>query len=178
MSFNPGLAGWFSPVGYLYLYGYLPGITPNQGLRLSGIWQRQLKGDSKFDTGTVNTLPRGLSNLGDLSNTILSYRQSAKVTADYAIPIYLGDFSIGPVFYGKRALLTPHFDWTFFKGGGLYSVGASLQIEFGCFFWIGAPVSIGVTWSYNGGPSWNSFVDRGIPMNRNYIGPVFSFSLP
>lgn len=178
VSFNPGLAGWFSPVGYLYLYGYLPGITPNQGLRLSGIWQRQLKGDSIFDTGTVNTLPRGLSNLGDLSNTILSYRQSAKVTADYAIPIYLGDFSIGPVFYGKRALLTPHFDWTFFKGGGLYSVGASLQIEFGCFFWIGAPVSIGVTWSYNGGPSWNSFVDRGIPMNRNYIGPVFSLSLP
>ena len=109
---------------------------------------------------------------------ILRYRQTAKVTADYAIPIYLGDFSIGPVFYGKRALLTPHFDWTFFKGGGLYSVGASLQIEFGCFFWIGAPVSIGVTWSYNGGPSWNSFVDRGIPMNRNYIGPVFSLSLP
>ena len=178
VSFNPGLAGWFSPVGYLYLYGYLPGITQNQGLKLTGTWQGQLKGDSVFDTGALNTLPRGLSNLGDLSNMILRYRQTAKVTADYAIPIYLGDFSIGPVFYGKRALLTPHFDWTFFKGGGLYSVGASLQIEFGCFFWIGAPVSIGVTWSYNGGPSWNSFVDRGIPMNRNYIGPVFSFSLP
>ena len=178
VSFNPGLAGWFSPVGYLYLYGYLPGITQNQGLRLTGTWQGQLKGDSVFDTGALNTLPRGLSNLGDLSNMILRYRQTAKVTADYAIPIYLGDFSIGPVFYGKRALLTPHFDWTFFKGGGLYSVGASLQIEFGCFFWIGAPVSIGVTWSYNGGPSWNSFLSQGIPMNRHYVGPVFSFSLP
>lgn len=178
VSFNPGLAGWFSPVGYLYLYGYFPGITQNQGLRLTGTWQGQLKGDSVFDTGALNTLPRGLSNLGDLSNMMLRYRQSAKVTADYAIPIYLGDFSIGSVFYGKRALLTPHFDWTFFNGGGLYSVGASLQIEFGCFFWIGAPVSIGVTWSYNGGPSWNSFLSQGIPMNRNYVGPVFSFSLP
>ena len=178
VSINPGLAGWFSPVGYLYLYGYLPGFTHNQGLRLTGTWQGQLKGDSVFDTGALNTLPRGLSNLGDLSNMILRYRQSAKVTADYAIPIYLGDFSIGSVFYGKRALLTPHFDWTFFNGGGLYSVGASLQIEFGCFFWIGAPVSIGVTWSYNGGPSWNSFLSQGIPMNRHYVGPVFSFSLP
>lgn len=178
VSFNPGLAGWFSPVGYLYLYGYLPGITQNQGLRLTGTWQGQLKGDSVFDTGALNTLPRGLSNLGDLSNMILRYRQTAKVTADYAIPIYLGDFSIGSIFYGKRALLTPHFDWTFFNGGGLYSVGASLQIEFGCFFWIGAPVSIGVTWSYNGGPSWNSFLSQGIPMNRHYVGPVFSFSLP
>lgn len=178
VSFNPGLAGWFSPVGYLYLYGYFPGITQNQGLRLTGTWQGQLKGDSVFDTGALNTLPRGLSNLGDLSNMMLRYRQSAKVTADYAIPIYLGDFSIGSVFYGKRALLTPHFDWTFFNGGGLYSVGASLQIEFGCFFWIGAPVSIGVTWSYNGGPSWNSFLSQGIQMNRNYVGPVFSFSLP
>lgn len=178
VSFNPGLAGWFSPVGYLYLYGYLPGITQNQGLRLTGTWQGQLKGDSVFDTGALNTLPRGLSNLGDLSNMILRYRQTAKVTADYAIPIYLGDFSIGSIFYGKRALLTPHFDWTFFNGGGLYSVGASLQIEFGCFFWIGAPVSIGVTWSYNGSPSWNSFLSQGIPMNRHYVGPVFSFSLP
>lgn len=185
VSMNAGLARWFSPVGYLYAYGYLPGITHSQGLRLGAMYQRQLNGGAVFDTGLLNTLPRGLTASGDLRNEIMRARSSAKISADYAIPIYLGDFSIGPVFYGKRAVVTPHFDWTFigggdglFSGGGLFSAGVTAQIEFGCFFWIGTPVSIGLTWSYNGGPSFSRLEAAGIDMPRNYFGPAISFSLP
>lgn len=175
---DAGLTDWLSPAGYLYCYGYIPGITSCQGLRLTATWQGQLKRNSIFATSMVNTLPRGFAGAEELRSLVSGYGQSAKLTADYAIPIYLGDFSIGPVFYGKRAVLTPHFDYTFFDGGGLFSAGATLQIEFGCFFWIGTPVSIGITWSYNGGPSWNALRDRGLSLKRNYVGPVFNFSIP
>ena len=189
ISMNAGLARWFSPVGYLYAYGYLPGITHSQGLRLSAMYQRQLLGNSIFDAGLLNTLPRGLASVGDLRDEAFRARGSAKISADYAIPIYLGDFSIGPVFYGKRAVVTPHLDWTFIDGGdglfsgglfsgGLFSAGITAQIEFGCFFWIGTPVSIGLTWSYNGGPSFSRLEAAGIDMPRNYFGPAISFSLP
>lgn len=178
ISLNAGLARWFSPVAYLYAYGYLPGITHSQGLRLTALYQKQLLEDSVFDTGITSTLPRGLSERADLRDRILRYGYSAKLTADYAIPVYLGDFSIGPVFYGKRAILTPHFDCTFFKGGNLFSAGATLEIEFGCFFWIGTPINIGVTWSYNGGKSFDSFRNMGIALNRHYVGPVITFELP
>lgn len=178
ISLNAGLAKWFSPVAYMYAYGYLPGITHSQGLRLTALYQKQLLDDAIFDTGITSTLPRGLSERADLRDQILRYGYSAKLTADYAIPIYLGDFSISPAFYGKRAILTPHFDYTFFKGGNLFSAGATLEIEFGCFFWIGTPINIGLTWSYNGGKSFDRFRSRGIDLNHHYIGPVVTFELP
>lgn len=178
ISLNAGLARWFSPVAYMYAYGYLPGFTHSQGLRLTALYQKQLFDDAVFDTGITSTLPRGLSERADLRDRILRYGYSAKMTADYAIPIYLGDFSVGPVFYGKRAILTPHFDYTFFKGGNLFSAGATLEIEFGCFLWIGTPINIGVTWSYNGGKSFDIFRSMGMELNRHYVGPVITFELP
>lgn len=178
ISMNAGLARWFSPVAYMYAYGYIPGITHSQGLRLTALYQKQLLDDAIFDTGITSTLPRGLSERADLRDQILRYGYSAKLTADYAIPVYLGDFSIGPVFYGKRAIITPHFDYTFFKGGNLFSAGATLEIEFGCFLWIGTPINIGVTWSYNGGKSFERFRSMGIGLNHHYVGPIVTFELP
>ena len=176
--FYPGMTDWFSPAGYLYLYGYLPGITDTQGLRITATYQKQLNKEARYSTRLVNTLPRGFVFAGDLADVIAGKPGSAKFTADYAIPVHLGDFSITSAFYVKRAVVTPHFDWTIFNGGGLYSAGITAQIEFGCFFWIGAPVSIGLTYSWNGGPSFESLAAENISMNRYYIGPAFSFSLP
>lgn len=176
--FSPGMTDWVSPAAYAYLYGYLPGITKTQGLRLSATAQFALDKQAILHTGVINTLPRGFSGNSPLNDLLIQQQSSLKISADYAIPVYVGDFSIGSVFYGKRALVTPHFDYSFFNGGGLFSAGLTAQIEFGCFFWIGAPISIGVTWSYNGGPSFNALAADGMDMNRHYIGPAISFSLP
>ena len=172
------MTDWVSPAAYAYLYGYLPGITKTQGLRLSATAQFALDKQAILHTGVINTLPRGFSGSSPLNDLLIQQQSSLKISADYAIPVYVGDFSIGSVFYGKRALVTPHFDYSFFNGGGLFSAGLTAQIEFGCFFWIGAPISIGVTWSYNGGPSFNALAADGMDMNRHYIGPAISFSLP
>lgn len=178
VSFSPGMTDWFAPAGYAYLYGYLPGITRTQGLRLSALYHTSLGSKAVFSTSVVNTLPRGLTAVGSLQEEVNRSGQSLKLTADYAVPVFLGDFSIGSAFYGKRAVITPHFDYTAFDGGGLFSAGVTACIEFGCFFWIGVPISIGLTYSYNGGPSFNALASEGILMNRHYFGPYLSFSLP
>ena len=105
-------------------------------------------------------------------------RSSYKLTAEYAMPVYLGDFNITSGFYVKRAIITPHFDFTFFQGGSLYSAGVSAAVEFGCFFWVGTPIRIGVTYSYNGGRSFNTLRSAGAMTGHHYVGPVFNISLP
>lgn len=173
-----GLSRFFSPVIYGYLYGYVPGITAAQGLKLSMTGQMQGRNDSIFATGAVNTLPRGLDSNPALANYITSGTSSLKVSADYAIPVYAGDFSIGSVFYGKRFIFTPHFDMSLFPGGNLFSAGLTAALEFGCFFWIGTPISLGVEYSYNGGRSFLPIQQEGIRINRHFVGPVFSITLP
>ena len=101
-------------------------------------------------------------------------RSSYKLTAEYAMPVYLGDFNITSGFYVKRAIITPHFDFTFFQGGSLYSAGVSAAVEFGRFFWVGTPIRIGVTYSYNGGSAFNLFSDTGTSPGHHTVGPVFS----
>ncbi len=178
VSHYAGNTKYLSPVTYLYAYGYLPGITREQGLNLSIIWQHSLK-KSYLTTSAVNTLPRGLSSNSVLKNYVASHRHSAKLSANYAIPVYVGDFHISSIFYGKRAIITPHFDYTFMgKTEGLFSAGLTACIEFGCFLWIGTPVTIGVTYSYNDGKSFDMLKESGLNLRHHFIGPVFKLSLP
>ena len=102
-----------------------------------------------------------------------------KASLDYACPIYIGDIAIANNFmYIRRLTVTPHFDITASDLGSLYSLGTSLQLDMMSVFWIGAPVSIGLTYSYNGGSAFNKFKENGVNLGRHYIGPVFSVSLP
>ena len=133
----------------------------------------------------VNVMPRGLSNnpvlLQQLSfgNTTLT-----KVSADYAIPIYIGDISIaGGLVYIKRLTLTPHFDYLFVGGNnpakvGLFSAGSALTFDLNGLLWINWPCSAGLSYSYNGGPSYNSSRDTAfsIGVQRHYVGPIFNVS--
>ena len=178
ISHYAGNSKYLSPVTYLYTYGYLPGITREQGLNLSIIWQHSLK-QSYLATSAVNTLPRGLSANSILKSYMASHRHSVKLSANYAIPVYVGDFHISSIFYGKRAIITPHFDYTFFgKKDGLFSAGLTACLEFGCFLWIGTPVTIGVTYSYNDGKSFDMLKKSGLNLRHHFIGPVFNLSLP
>ena len=102
-----------------------------------------------------------------------------KASLDYAYPIYMGDIAIANNFmYIRRLTVTPHFDITATGMGSLYSVGTAVQLDMKSIFWIGAPVSVGLTYSYNGGSAFAEFGKKGISLGHHYIGPVFSVSLP
>ena len=175
---------WLSPMGYAYLYGYVPGIVPAQGLKLSAMTQVKLSSKSVFGMPAVNVMPRGMSkNTALLQQLSIGNNVLTKVSADYAIPIYIGDISIaGGLVYIKRLTLTPHFDYMFVGRNnpakvGLFSVGSALTLDLNGLIWINWPCSAGLSYSYNGGPSYNSFQEAyGIPLGRHYVGPVFNVS--
>jgi len=74
------------------------------------------------------------------------------VTADYAIPIYVGEISVPGVFYIKNFLLTPHADYTGLAYGyNLWSAGADLSASLSHLLFLPFHASIGVSFSYLGG---------------------------
>lgn len=98
------------------------------------------------------------------------------VTADYAIPVFIGDISIGGrMFAIKRLVITPHFDYTFLENKGLLSAGASLILDLHSILAFDWPCSIGVTASYNGGPAFDVIAaESGIRMKHYNVGPTFN----
>ncbi len=189
-SLRPGLTDYYSPTGFLYVYGYTPGISLTQGLNLSYTLQTKFSRSAILGDGIVSTLPRGLSSNAWLSDYAAWYADSSmKFSADYAIPISTGDVSLATyLLYFSRLILTPHFDYTILNwsagspfSGDLWSAGASLTIDFRSFFWIKYPFQFGLTCSYNGGSAFSCvnsvFSDIGLsPLSRFYVGPVFSLS--
>jgi hypothetical protein len=112
-----------------------------------------------------------------------------KLSADYAIPIYVGDISwFSPVAYISHFLFIPHVDWTGFgmarngKGkavnSSLLSAGADLTVELGNFFWAPFPCSLGVSASWLGGPYFSTLAE-GAEKERKpwYVGLVFSLDI-
>lgn len=170
---------YMSPMGYLYLYGYVPGIIKEQGLRLTIISQQKLRSDAVFGQPIVSTLPRGLSSNVSLASW-LSIQNSniTKLTADYAIPVFIGDISLGGnLFSIKRLVVTPHFDYTIIGNQGLLSAGSSLILDMHSILTLEWPCSFGVTMSYNGGPSFNKIADEsGITLDHFFVGPTFNVS--
>lgn len=171
-----------SPMGYAYLYGYVPGVISVQGLKLTAMLQQSLSNRAYFNQALVNTLPRGLSeNVELLSWLSVRSNSMTKLTADYGIPVYVGDWGIlGGFFYVKRLVVTPHFDYMFagsrpFSGTHqLYSAGCDLTIDLNSILWLGWPCSVGVTYSYNGGRSFDSLNAAGLNLDHHFVGPTFN----
>lgn len=172
-SLHPGVGQMISPSAYLFAYGYLPGIYGNQGLKLSATYNMRIGGKAPVSS-SVNTLPRGLASDGTLSSWAAGTSSGILLSADYAIPFPMGDFHIGNLFYVTRGIITPHFDWSFTGGKQLFSAGATLEVEFGNFFGLEFPASVGITYSYNGGPSFTDLAKSVTGIGRHYAGPVFS----
>ncbi len=176
---SAGLEGCevFSPVGYLYGYGYVPGIIRTQGLKLTAMWQRKLVGASAFCQQTVDFLPRGLSSIPALGSYLSIYNRNLfKITADYAIPIFIGDVTVcGNLLAIKRLVLYPHYDYTFIGKQGLWSAGMDVTADLQAIATIEWPCSVGLSFSWNGGSAWDSIPNE-ISMKKWFLGPVFNVS--
>ncbi len=168
---------FLSPMGYAYAYGYLPGIMREQGMKLSVMSQLKLNSKVTFGQPVVTILPRGLSSNASLASW-LSVRNDAmtKLSADYAIPIFIGDLSLGGSFFAiKRLVLTPHFDCTLFSGRNLWSAGSTIDLDLHSILTLEWPVTLGLTFSWNGGSAFMETAETsGIEMDRFYIGPNFN----
>ena len=177
-SGNIESAGLLSPMGYGYVYGYVPGFMATHGMKLTAMRQMKLS-DAAFGQAVVNILPRGLSSSTELLSW-LSIRTNGmtKVTADYAFPIYIGDLAIGgSMFSIKRLVVNPHFDYTSAGGYGLFSAGAELILDMNSILTLEWPCSFGITYSYNGGNGFNALAQQsGISLNPYYVGPTFNVS--
>lgn len=177
-SFDLNKMDYYVPMGYAYLYGYLPGIVPQQGIRLSAVYQRTfIKNSRNMSLGLpiVNTLPRGLSGRSDiLYDLSLDHRNMAKFTIDYGIPVYIGAINVGSFLSIKRLELNPHFDFMVSDGKtNLFSAGISAIFQINSIFWLSWPCSIGVTYSYNGGSLFHTYKDS-TPLSHHFVGPVFN----
>ena len=168
----------FSPMGYVYGYGYVPGFMRTHGLKLTGMWQTKLRKASAFSNQVVDILPRGLSSNAVLGSYLTRCNDNlVKVTADYAIPIYIGDITIGGNWLAiKRLVAYPHFDYTFIGKKGLWSAGLDLTADLHAIITIETPVSFGLSFSWNGGSEWNNLNNYGISMDKWFLGPIFNVS--
>lgn len=191
--FRPGHMKAYNPTAYLYTYGYLPGFTARQGLRLTAsmeVWYGPYE-EGGIMEGALTAIPRGFvdTNLKSIINSCSESRW--RVTADYAIPFADVDWSfLSPVAYVKNFELTPFFDWAYqtfswdhklhynpgaVMGENLFSVGADLTVNLGNFFWLPYDTRIGIRYARN---FWH-YIDR-FPisnLNKDYIGWIFSISL-
>ena len=191
--FRPGHMKAYNPTAYLYTYGYLPGFTARQGLRLTAsmeVWYGPYE-EGGIMEGALTAIPRGFvdTNLKSIINSCSESRW--RVTADYAIPFADVDWSfLSPVAYVKNFELTPFFDWAYqtfswdhklhynpgaVMGENLFSVGADLTVNLGNFFWLPYDTQIGIRYARN---FWH-YIDR-FPisnLNKDYIGWIFSISL-
>ena len=177
-SGNLESSAYLSPMGYGYVYGYIPGIIHTHGVRLTALHQMKLS-DAPFGQPVVNIMPRGLSsNSAIMSWLAIRNTQMTKVTADYAFPIFIGDLAFGGnIFSIKRLVINPHFDYTFAGGYGLFSAGAELILDMNSILTLEWPCSFGITYSYNGGSGFNAIAQQsGIPLGRHYVGPTFNVS--
>ena len=190
-NLRPGLTHRYAPTYYGYAYGYLPGLTRTQGLRLTAIGQAQVPTDAPFGENTVVIWPRGFTSADGRQIAQQTARQF-KVTADYAIPIFVGDISLfSPLFYIKNFLLIPHVDWAGFEGvrkiegkktkdlsSSLMSVGADFTVELGNFLWAPFPCSIGVSATWLGGPYFKTLAESTEGGRKPYsIELIFSLDI-
>ena len=166
----------FSPMGYAYCYGYVPGFMRTHGLKMTGLWQTKLRGSSPFSQQIVDILPRGLSSNPSLGSHVSLYNSNlAKITADYAIPIYIGDITLGGNWLAIKRLVTyPHFDYTFIGNKGLWSAGLDLTADLHAIITIEVSCSFGLSFSWNGGNAWNQLQQNGISMDKWFLGPIFN----
>lgn len=162
-------------LAYVYAYGYVPGFTRDQSLKLSASHQHQWNStdDPVFSyLSNLASLPRGYGKM-PLSNY-------TKFTADYGIFAYLGDVTWPWLYYLHRAQIVPFADFAIncpepsqnngLNGNGssrgpqyMYSYGADVLVG-GHFFRIGSEINIGVRYARTG-------------EGNNYFGVIFGTNM-
>ena len=86
-----------------------------------------------------------------------------RLSADYAIPVYVGDIScFSPVLYIKNFLLVPHCDALLFKGGNLVSAGVDITAELANLLFLPFDCSIGARIDVNAGSAFGRLRAAGL----------------
>jgi hypothetical protein len=175
-KFLPQHQNSFTNTGYLYSYGYLPGLLSTHGFRLTAAWQHQFS-DTEwcFGNNAIDIYPRGFNNIGSLKNFMESYgKNQYRFSVNYAMPIAFPFRSslLSPLFYVKRIELVPFADFSMIDPrstlpaelilrpsgstgesitGNLKfcSFGADLTLRLSNFIWLPFESSVGIRLSYN-----------------------------
>ncbi len=145
----------FGPLMYMHGYAYFPGITRQQGLKVTLSYQQQfVDGKLYYYPFSYASLPRGYTRTPD-GQMIFPKEQYFSATLDYAIPIPLGDFSIGPVLYVKRMQINPFADFAsnlwhekgVKKVQNYISYGVDVLVDFHIFRFF-VPISLGFRYAH------------------------------
>lgn len=176
-----GVARWRSAIGggenfgrvhSMYLYGYIPGVAPKHGIKLSLSAQKQNAQGKNYYLSNLVNMPRGYKD--DVYG-----EKYVMASADYAFPVYLGDTHIWRLAYFKRMQIIPFADYAVCNrvsersgkttATDMYSYGTAVMLDFAPFS-IGLELSLGVQYSYNGN-------NGNIPVERNTFKVLVSTSL-
>ncbi len=163
-----------NPFVYLGLYGYLPGFTNRQGIKLSLDAQAQasvgfglysiMRGMlpkyywlpvDTWGLGAEDMSPRGFERLGAGGALLFFSDAQIRASVDYAAPILPVDFAAGQYIYLRNFELNPFADFTFnssiFGNGFMYSAGADLVFRFEKLFMLQNTMKFYIRAAYNGG---------------------------
>ncbi len=151
-KFCPTQSSLFASSAAIEGYAYAPGFGSIDGFRLGGGFQKSFTDGKIFYMSNLISMPRGYEKM---------YGENYwKVTLDYQVPVYLGDFNIWWLLYATRMRFTPFADFaglsykarvengpmkTEWTNISSYGIEASLD---GYYLSIGYPASLGVRYSY------------------------------
>ncbi|MCI1778455.1 MAG: hypothetical protein LKI53_00685 [Bacteroidales bacterium] len=159
----------FCPVFAAEGYVYLPGIWKRQGLKLSACYQNESSSGKPvyYYSDNLVSLPRGYDNDAYHGKNYYGF------SADYAMPFYLGDVSLGWFAYLQRLQIIPFADYGVADSphgrSYLHSAGSDFVLD--CHVGrIGFPVSLGVRCAVTGHDNGNS-------SGTGYLGFLFGISL-
>ena len=177
---NPGLTGLYRGNAYAAAYAYTPGLLETHGFKWSGVVEFGT-GPGQLVRPYASVAPRGLQGAA-LRSLIASYPVRGKFTVDYALPFGALDASwLCPVAYLRNFELVLHYDICALsskkQSGNLTSAGADLTLRLGNLLWIPYDTRIGVTYCYNGGSMFASINPAEAPVERHFVGMLFSISL-
>lgn len=134
------------------LSAYLPGIDVTHGVHLTMDWVRQnwKRGSAVLTTNSLIELPRGYNAIDPLQFSSARYWKGG---VDYAVPVYLGDTSLGGFMYLKRLQVIPFFDYAVSKRydgsrQNYLSTGSDLLVDCN-FFRLKVDGSFGVRLSFS-----------------------------
>ncbi len=150
-------------LAYVYAYGYLPGITRDQSMKLTASHQHQWnRNATPVDLlSNLASMPRGYNKIPLSDYT--------KFTFDYGIFLYLGDVTWPWLYYLHRMQIVPFADFAInrtspaAKPDYMWSYGGDVLLC-GHYFRIGSEINLGVRYARTAD-------------GRNYWGVVFNNSL-
>lgn len=168
-------------MSYLYLYGYLPGLTRQQGAKLTVSYQRTF--DSELHNTTSDIAPRGFKKEADIIRAFQAHNSSEqlKLTADYSIPFKM-EFGHKALFRVTHFVVKPHYDCTLFSFdapflfifpyGSMHSVGSEFNFKLANILYLPFDATIGVSLDYN-----KVYGMQGVLEKYSVVSPGFVFKL-